>query len=260
MNNLKGIRTLSFNLVKISCLALVIPALIGHGLYGTGTEIDTDETKFYFTDGGYSGIHGAGTITIESDEKSSTVDLTEETDSGGHLIGYFHFIDGDTFRIRLSSNASGEYFSSLALKGIAGELLLTNDFVADTTGEFFDATFTFHSSELDSGYTFYGHATTSDYYLAGGRDGSEQIYTSGILKVYINSSLVYEGTGTGWNSPVAFSANDTDNLKITVADVESTDDSSEVWLHRPDGSGYKLIHSVELQAGRDFNYVHKIVE
>lgn len=240
------------NLSKVVLLLLMIPLLIGHGMGGT-----TSGPRVYASLLSVVDWVGSGTVMLELNGTQKVIDVTAD----GYVsptINNLVINEGDIFRVKMVSDAGDVRFTRLRLTdGLDRDLSLAQFVVADTPGTFFDVTYKIRNADIGSPFATVG-ASMSSYLLAGGMTGSELIDSPGILSVYVNSTLLYEGVAAGLNNPVSFDAITGDKLTIVVSNVVNSGEMGEIWLHDTRGIGSSLSYKVELSAGAEFRTTYRI--
>lgn len=249
----------TIELVKIGFLFLMVPLLIGHGLWpGSGGSPNPP----LFAEGEYRikllyDSVASGVLTIETGAGQETIILTDEISTPTSEI--FPLSEGETFRVTGDSAQADVGFRDLILETQDKNLRLSSFVIADNSGVFFDATYQLRVADLkyigDPDYSW--GASMPTYIMSGGETGSESIELPGTISVFVNSVLVYEGN-TGINSPILFDAAVGDRLKVTATDVVSSGSMSRLWLHAPDGLGLPLSYVVELSAGNQYSTTYEI--
>lgn len=240
------------NFSKVVLLLLMVPLLIGHGMGGY-----TSAERVYTSQLSVVGGAGSGTVMLEIDGTQEVIDFTAD----GYVsqtINNLVINEGDTFRVSMNSDTGDAAFTRLMLTdGLNRDLSLAQFVVAETPGTFFDVTYKMRSSDMGSPFATLG-ASMSKYLLAGGMSGSESIDTPGLLSVYVNSILIYEGVAAGLNNPISFDAISGDKVTVVVSNVVSSGEMGEIWLHDTRGVGSSLSYKVELLAGSEFRTTYRI--
>jgi hypothetical protein len=232
---------------SLPLLLLVLPFLVGHGL-GCVSDCPPDEYGYELGGASYSesdrDIRHVGRLKLLQGEQV----LAQTTSFGISSPPLTFYVEDDPLNsIRLTVDAEDEVGQLGRLWLNSTKLLHTVD--NEQTGLFVDLVFSLSEMPADSALNS-TIASSVDYVLSSSHEGHNYLTLGRKAKLSLNDSTVllnsYDGTAVDF-APRYFSASTGDKLTLEIEFDGSTTETTSLWLHKPDGTGTKLLHRLKPQ-------------